>query len=315
MSASELTFNDRVVVVTGGARGIGLAHCRLLAARGARVVVNDLGSAMDGAGSDAGPAAEAVEEIVGLGGRAIADTADISSENGAAALIEHAIDAYGAIDALVHNAGIFTTDTFPDVDPGVFEQQLAVHVGGAFHTARAAWPHLAKHRRGRVVLTASSGALGSATLAAYGTAKMAVLGLGRSLAVSGRPMGTKVNVVAPMAMTRMMAAGMTTRTDEDASRHDRSPELVSPLVALLCHDLCPTTGEFFNAGMHRYSRFAIVENNGFFPPAGPVEPEQLLAEWDSVMDLGNPRVIENIVDWAAVHFGLLDQQGDLEPDR
>jgi len=304
----DLRFDGRVAIVTGGGRGIGLAYGRLLAARGARVVVNDLGTAMAGGGCDAGVAEQAAEAIRKDGGAAEADASDISTADGARELVDRAWRSFGSVDIVINNAGIFWTERFPDVSRDALDRQLAVHVGGAFEVTRAAWPHMTAARYGRVVMTTSSGALGSPNLTTYGTAKAAVLGLTRSLAMSGRDGGIRVNAVAPMAMTRMMAAGMN-RTRAERPSDDRDPGLVAPLVALLCHADCPVTGEAFNAGMRRYSRFVIAESDGYLHPSGDVSPEDVQAHWGEVADPSQLRVVTDTFDWGEVHFGLLRARG------
>jgi NAD(P)-dependent dehydrogenase (short-subunit alcohol dehydrogenase family) len=306
---SELRFDDRVAVVTGGGRGIGLAYCELLAARGARVVVNDIGTAMDGAGADGVVASQVANTLRDKGADVEFDISDISTPGGAAALVEHAVGSFGGLDIVVNNAGIFWTDSFPNVELDQVDRQLAVHVGGSFLVTRAAWPHLRDSGRGRVVLTTSSGALGSPNLTSYGTAKAAVLGLARSLAISGREAGIKVNAVAPLAMTRMMAAGMG-GTPAERPTGDRDPHHVAALVALLCHDACPTSGETFNAGMQRFSRFVIAENDGYLHPGFEVAPEDVLAHWDEIMDLSHPRVITDVFDWGEKHFAMMRAHRD-----
>lgn len=203
---SALRFDGKVAVVTGAGRGIGAAYASLLAARGARVIVNDIGTSRFGHGADSSPAAEQASLIRRAGGVAEPDTSDISTPGGALSLVKHAVSSFGRLDIAVNNAGIYWTDSFPDIDPTDLQRQLAVHVGGSFNVARAAWPHLRASGTGRMVMTTSTGALGSADLISYGSAKAAVLGLGRALAMAGQPHGIKVNVIAPMAMTRMMNA-------------------------------------------------------------------------------------------------------------
>jgi NAD(P)-dependent dehydrogenase (short-subunit alcohol dehydrogenase family) len=294
---SSLRFDGRVAVVTGGGRGIGAAYASLLAARGARVVVNDIGTSRFGAGSDVSPASESAGQIRQAGGVAEPDTSDISDPDGARALAEHAVSAFGGLDIVVNNAGIYWTDSFPQIDLADLQKQLAVHVGGSFNVARAAWPHLRASGSGRMVVTTSTGALGAADLVSYGTAKAAVLGLGRALAMAGEPHGIKVNIIAPMAMTRMMNAHSgDAEVPEDP---DRDPSLVAPLVAILCHLDCPVNGEAYMSGMRRTARLFIAETQGYTHPSIKLTPEELLEHWGEISDLSRQRLTPDTHTWSA----------------
>jgi NAD(P)-dependent dehydrogenase (short-subunit alcohol dehydrogenase family) len=294
---SSLRFDGRVAVVTGGARGIGAAYASLLASRGARVIVNDTGTSRFGSGIDASPASEQAGQIRQAGGIAEPDTSDVSDPEGARDLIGHAVSAFGRLDIVVSNAGIYWTDSFPEIDPADLQRQLAVHVGGSFNVARAAWPHLRACGSGRVVMTTSTGALGAAELVSYGTAKAAVLGLGRALAMAGKPHGIKVNIVAPMAMTRMMNA----RSDDPGVPDDpeRDPSLVAPLVVILCHRGCPVSGEAYMSGMRRTARLFIAETEGYTHPSADLAPEELLAHWDEISDVSRQRLMPDTRTWGA----------------
>ncbi|HEY4022427.1 MAG TPA: SDR family NAD(P)-dependent oxidoreductase [Pseudonocardiaceae bacterium] len=303
-----LHFDNQVAVVTGAGRGIGAAHAALLAARGAKVVVNDIGAAMDGMGGDTTLATRQVEQIRQAGGTAEADTSDISIPEGAAALVDRAISTFGRLDIVVNNAGIYWTDGFPDIKLVELNRQLALHVGGSFNVTRAAWPHLREAGHGRVVMTTSTGALGSATLTSYSTAKAAVLGLGRSLAVAGAPHGIKVNMVAPMGMTRMMSAGRTDVPDAP----ERDPSLAAPLVAILCHRDCPVNGETYISGMRRVTRLFLAETPGYVHDGLDLAPEHLLANWDAINDPRTPEVRTDTMSWAAAnerHLHLSNTDG------
>jgi NAD(P)-dependent dehydrogenase (short-subunit alcohol dehydrogenase family) len=294
-------FEGRVAVVTGAGRGIGRAYAELLAARGARVVVNDLGGAMSGGGADAGPAAEVVDEIAAAGGVALADAHDVSSEEGAAALIATAIDQFGRVDALVNNAGIIRWAKFPEADAENVDQHLAVHLRGSFHTSRAAWPHFVEQGYGRIVNTTSSGMFGLPNNVGYATAKAAVVGLTRSLATAGMEHGIRCNLVAPAAYTRM--AGV---VDEDSPMATTmAPELVAPMVAFLTHEDCPVTGEIYAAGAGRFARIVIAQAQGWVDTDGTPTVEDVAAHWDEINDESNHTVPADLVGWSAYFLSHL----------
>ena len=286
----DLRFDGRVAVVTGAGRGLGRAYARLLAERGARVVVNDVGAAVDGTGSDSTPAAEVVAEIEAAGGRAVVDTSDVSTEDGATALVDTAIERFGGVDALVANAGIMRWGAFPDIDRESLERHLLVHLGGSFFTARAAWPHLVERGYGRIVLTTSTGLLGLRDNTAYASAKGAVLGLARSLAVAGREHGIAVNCIAPAASTRMSRGG------------GRGPELpeeqAAPMVAYLAHESCPVTGETYTAGGGRFARLFIGSTEGHVHDDGTPTIEDVVAHWDDINDTSAAYVPVDLMDWS-----------------
>jgi NAD(P)-dependent dehydrogenase (short-subunit alcohol dehydrogenase family) len=288
-------FDHQVAIVTGAGRGIGRSHAELLASRGARVIVNDLGVGADGVGVDSGPAQDVVSAIRSAGGIAEADSSDIADPAGAQAIVEHAIDSFGRIDILVNNAGIFDTDDFPKLHVAAMHRFFDVHVGGSFNVSRAAWRHMAAANYGRIVMTSSTGMLGASNQLAYGTAKAGVLGLARALAVTGKPVGIKVNTVAPMARTRMV------RSTPPPDGLDRDPALVSPLVAYLCHADCPVSGEVFVAGMRRYSRIFIGETDGYVHPDVQVCIEDVACNWDAVMNPAAYFVADDMRHWIAIN--------------
>jgi len=294
-------FEGRVAVVTGAGRGIGRAHARLLAARGASVVVNDLGGSTAGNGADAGPAAEAVDEIVAAGGVAVADTSDVSQEAGACTLIATAVERFGRIDAVVNNAGIIRWKGFPEADAENLERHLAVHVGGSFHTSRAAWPHFVEQGYGRIVNTTSSGMFGLPNNVGYATAKAAVVGLTRSLATAGVEHGIRCNLVAPAAFTRM--AG--TADDDSPMAAAMAPDLVAPMVAFLAHEDCPVTGEIYSAGAGRFARIFIAQAEGWVDGTGAPAVEDVAAHWAQINDESSYTVPADLMEWSAAFMAHL----------
>lgn len=282
-----LRFDGRVAVVTGAGRGLGRAYALLLAERGAAVVVNDLGAAIEGGGHDAGPAAAVVEEIAAAGGSAVADTSDMATEAGGAALVELAVSTFGRIDVVVNNAGIMRWAGFPDLDAADLDAHLAVHLGGTFHTMRAAWPHLAGQGYGRIVNTTSTGILGLPANTAYAAAKGGVVGLTRSAAVTGRKLGIKANLVAPAASTRMGGEG----------GPEMPPALVAPMVGYLAHEACPVSGEAYVAGAGRFQRLFIATTPGWVADGTP-SIEDLVEHWDAVNDEAGYSVPANLMAWS-----------------
>ena len=195
---SELRFDGRSVIVTGAGRGVGRAHAMLLAARGAKVVVADLGGKLDGSGSSSAPADEVVKEIQAAGGEAVACAASVADEAGAASIVQTALDAFGSIDVVVNNAGIAEPDWFEDLSIERFRRMVEVHYMGTVNVTFAAWPHMVKAGYGRIVNTCSEAMLGmSPKNTSYGGAKGGVFGFTRNLALDAARVGLRVNAVAP----------------------------------------------------------------------------------------------------------------------
>ena len=253
----RMDFEGKVALVTGAGGGLGRCHAMQLAERGAKVVVNDLGGAVDGTGaSDAADAV--VAEIRAAGGTAIANKGSVSDRDGAKSMVDDAVNEFGTIDIVVNNAGILRDKTFKNMTLDDFDLVMAVHLTGSAYVTHFAWPIMYAKNYGRVVLTSSgSGIYGNFGQSNYGAAKMAMLGLANVLALEGRSHNVRVNCLAPGATTRMT----TDLPGQDPNRPPDEPELVSPAVLFMCSDDAPT-GEVIQAAGGRYSRCAIFANDG-----------------------------------------------------
>jgi NAD(P)-dependent dehydrogenase (short-subunit alcohol dehydrogenase family) len=269
---AELRFEGRVALVTGAGGGLGREHALLLAARGAAVVVNDLGSpTMGGQDHDPGPAGVVVDEIRAAGGVALANSDSVATREGGAAMVAAALEEFGRLDIVVNNAGIIRNRTFPNIGEDELEPVIDVHVKGAFFVTRPAYEHMRTAGYGRIVNTSSgSGLFGSFGQSAYAAAKAAVYGLTRTLALEGARYGIRVNAVAPGALTRMTGdvlgdesptAGALGLTGEDLVAQ-MGPHQVAPVVAYLAHETCELTGEVLSAAGGRVGRIFMGATRG-----------------------------------------------------
>jgi NAD(P)-dependent dehydrogenase (short-subunit alcohol dehydrogenase family) len=306
---AEIGFNGRVAIITGAGRGIGRAHALLLAQRGAAVVVNDLGGGGRGGGSDATVASAVAEEIRRAGGVALADASDISSDAGAAHLVDAAMGKYGRVDIVINNAGIAVPDHFPSTDFDNVRKHVEVHVAGSYNVTRAAWPHMDRAKYGRVVMTISAAIFGTDRYLSYSVAKAGTLALARGLALLGRRSGILVNSVAPLAATRLSPRADVAAAPVDA---DADPTFVSALVALLAHESCPASGEAFTAGKRRFARLVLSETAGQVGAAQMVTPEFVLDHWREICDLAHQEAMPDVVSWAVsnqAHLARADRRG------
>jgi NAD(P)-dependent dehydrogenase (short-subunit alcohol dehydrogenase family) len=263
---SDIGFDGKVAIVTGAGGGLGRQHALLLASRGARVVVNDIGGSVSGEGSDTGPAEAVVEEIRKGGGEAVSNTSSVSSPEGGEAVVRTAMDAFGRVDIVVNNAGILRDKSFHNMTPDLLEPVLDVHLKGAFHVTRPAWIKMREQGYGRVVNTSSnSGLLGNFGQTNYAAAKMGLVGFTRVLAAEGAKYNIKVNAIAPLARTRMTEEVM----GDLVAKLD--PESVSPVVAWLAHEDVPVTGEVYSVGGGRVARFFIGMTHGYYQRGLTVE--------------------------------------------
>lgn len=262
----QLRFDDRVAVVTGAGRGLGRAYAHLLASRGAKVVVNDAGGNLDGDGTDDGPAQQVVAEITAAGGEAVACSASVATRDGGQEIIQTAVDDFGRIDILIHNAGNVRRGSLKEMSYEDFDAVLDVHLRGAFHVVRPAFPLMCEAGYGRVVLTSSIGGLyGNHHVANYAAAKAGVIGLSNVVALEGAAEGVRCNAIVPAAVTRM-ADGIDT-----SAYPPMGPDLVAPVVGWLAHESCSVTGELFIALAGRVARAVIVESPGVSRPSWTIE--------------------------------------------
>ncbi|WOX13669.1 SDR family NAD(P)-dependent oxidoreductase [Streptomyces sp. N50] len=295
---SEFGFEGRVAVVTGAGRGLGRAYARLLAERGAKVVVNDLGGSMEGEGSDAGPAQKVVDQIVAAGGAAVADTHDVSTPAGGEAIIGTAIETFGRIDVLVNNAGIIRYAGLPDIELDNLERHLAVHLLGSFNTMRAAWPHFVEQGYGRVVLTTSSGMFGMDNNLSYAAAKAGTVGMARSAKLAGEPHNIKVNLIAPAAMTRMGGGPEEEPTETVEGMPYMPSSAVAPMVAYLAHESVPVSGEIYTAGAGRFARVFLASTEGYAHEGGDASVEDVAKNWDAINDEKGYYVPADLMAWS-----------------
>jgi NAD(P)-dependent dehydrogenase (short-subunit alcohol dehydrogenase family) len=263
---STLRFDGRVAVVTGGGRGLGREYALLLAARGAKVVVNDPGGSIKGDGDDASPAQAVVKEIKDAGGEAVACTDSVATPQGGKAIIQAALDSYGRIDVLIHNAGNVRRGSLKELSYEDFDAVLDVHLRGAFHVVRPAFPIMCKAGYGRVVLTSSIGGLyGNKDVVNYCVSKAGMIGLCNVVAIEGAAEGVKCNLIVPAAVTRM-AEGL------DVSAYPpMGPELVAPTVGWLAHESCSVNGEMLIALAGRVAKAYIAETQGVYRPSWSIE--------------------------------------------
>lgn len=257
----SLDFAGSVALVTGAGNGLGRVYAHQLAARGCRVVVNDVAVAVDGSAESGSPAQRVVDEITAAGGTAVADDHSVATPEGGAAIVAAALETFGDLDIVVNNAGIARTNHFRDAVYDDVTASLSVHLLGAFHILMPAWKHLIARGGGRVVNTTSAvGLFGQRRSAVYAAAKMGIVGLTRVLAQEGAEHNIKVNAVAPVATSRM-AAQVYGRLDEKVP-----PEYVSAVVLALAHPSCPVTAEVISAGGGRLSRIVLGATEGYYSP-------------------------------------------------
>jgi NAD(P)-dependent dehydrogenase (short-subunit alcohol dehydrogenase family) len=271
---AELRFDGRVAIVTGAGRGLGRAHALLLASRGARVVVNDLGTPQPGDGLTFSPADEVVREIINAGGQAVASHDSVATPEGAASIVKAAIDAYGRVDILIHNAGICNWAPFSAIDYDEFQRMRQVHYDGPWLLTHAAWPHMVRQNYGRILfITSHVGLAGMPNCAHYGSAKWAAAGLSRMLSFEAGSADIKANALGVLAYTRLLVQGFfTPEASKDPSleiqgerwwAHNVRADQVAPVAAWLVHERCHLNGDMLDTGAGHTFRHILSTTEGY----------------------------------------------------
>ncbi len=279
---SQVSFENRTVIVTGAGNGLGKAYALDLGSRGAKVVVNDLGGAVDGSGSGSTPADEVVNEIIANGGEAVANYDSVATKEGGASIVQTAIDNFGTVDAVVNNAGILRDKSFAKMEEEDLNAIIDVHLKGTFFVCQPAFIQMKEQGYGRFVNVSSpSGLFGNFGQLNYGAAKMGIVGLTNVLAIEGAKYNIKANVIAPNAATRMT---------EELFGEDMSKLLtvdnITPLVVYLASEQCDVTHEIFSAGGGRFARIGISTDVGYFNASA--KAEDIFANIGEIRDLSNP---------------------------
>ncbi len=278
----SIRYDDRVAIVTGAGNGLGKEHALALAARGAKVVVNDLGGDRHGVGSSSAAADAVVEEIRAAGGEAIANGANVADEGQVQAMVDQTMAKWGRVDILINNAGILRDKTFAKMELDDFRLVMDVHLMGTVICTKAVWPIMREANYGRIVLTSSSsGIYGNFGQSNYGAAKSAMVGLMNVLCLEGQKNDIRVNTLAPAAATRMTEELM-----PPAVLELLQPEFVTPGVLYLVGEEGPNR-TILSAGAGSYARIVVQETDGIFLPEGERTPEKIAEMWDTASDLGH----------------------------
>ncbi|HZL00272.1 MAG TPA: SDR family NAD(P)-dependent oxidoreductase [Caulobacteraceae bacterium] len=276
---ADIRFDGKVAIVTGAGGGLGRQHALELARRGAKVVVNDLGGSVDGAGGASDAAREVAGEITAAGGEAIANGASVTDDAGVERMVGEAMDAWGRVDILIANAGVLRDKSFSKMTVADFEFVLDVHLMGTMKPAKAVWEIMKAQNHGRIVVTtSSSGLYGNFGQTNYGAAKLGIIGLMNTLKLEGQKNNIHVNAIAPVAATRMTEALM---PPEILRR--LAPEYVTPGVVFLCSEEAPT-GVILTAGAGVFALARIWETEGVYLGEDGLTVEEVRDNWARIAD-------------------------------
>ncbi|NOY93158.1 MAG: SDR family oxidoreductase [Deltaproteobacteria bacterium] len=284
-------FEDRVAIVTGAGGGLGKSHALMLASHGAKVVVNDLGAALDGSGEPSKVADQVVEEIKAAGGEAVANYDGVDSAEGAERIVQTALDTFGRVDIVVNNAGILRDGSFAKMSLENWDAVLRVHLSGTMNVSRAAWPRFREAKFGRIINTTSAAGLyGNFGQANYSAAKMGIVGFTQTLAQEGAKYDIKTNAIAPVAKSRMTE---TILPPEVLAKLE--PELVSPLVLRLAAADCPASGRVYAVGGGYIARVAVMEAKGA-NLGQKFGVDDLIERWAEIEDMSGARAFGNAME-------------------
>ena len=274
-----LDYNGKVVIVTGAGGGLGRCHALEFARRGAKVVVNDLGGAVDGSGGSSEAADKVVEEIKAAGGEAMSNGSSVTDDAGVANMVQQTMDAYGRIDVLVNNAGVLRDKSFAKMEIADFDFVVDVHLFGTMKPTKAVWPIMKEQGYGRIMVTSSSSGLyGNFGQSNYGAAKLGVVGFINTLKLEGQKDNIHINALAPVAWTRMTSNLMPPEMEEALA-----PEQVTPAVVFMCSEQAPT-GKIICAGAGAYAAAQIIETRGMYLGTAPTA-EDVAENWEQISKL------------------------------
>ncbi|MDG2049723.1 MAG: SDR family oxidoreductase [Myxococcota bacterium] len=288
---TEIRFDDRVAVITGAGGGLGRTYALELGRRGAKVVVNDLGGAMDGTGGGSSMADQVVKEIEEAGGTAVSNYDSVATPEGGESIIQTALDQFGQVDIVVNNAGILRDKSFVKLSPDELEIVIDVHLKGAFYVSQPAFRVMKERGYGRFVHTSSAaGLFGNFGQSNYGAAKMGLVGLSNVLAVEGAKNNIFSNVIAPLAKTRLtedLLGPMADRVE---------PDKVTPLVVYLCSEQCQETHSVYSVGGGRFARIFVGLGSGWTKKGDTPSAEEIAAHFEEIHEPGDFIIPSSIAD-------------------
>ncbi len=298
-----ISFSDKVAIVTGAGGGLGRCHALQFAERGAKVIVNDLGGAVDGSGGSSEAADKVVDEIRAMGGDAISNGSSVTDKAGVKKLVDDAMAAYGRIDILVNNAGVLRDKSFAKVTLDDFEFVVDVHMMGSVYCTKAVWPIMVEQKYGRIVMTSSSsGIFGNFGQSNYGSAKMGVVGLMNTLRIEGQKNNIKVNSLVPVAATRMTEnLGM-----PEAVFDSLKPESVSPAVIFMASEAAPD-GVMISAGAGVFAMAEIVHSEGIALKGDDLNADMLAEKWSEASNMKNSKALRSGAEHTAHIFKKLSE--------